>query len=100
MATLVAAYEPYTYSLPPLPSYSPSPKNTTLLRYCYIHNFLLPPYYFPSRKIDYKSPPILYIYSFSPTPPYSFPSTKINYTSSLALYVYGSSPPSYYLLSP
>ncbi|CAH8382754.1 unnamed protein product [Eruca vesicaria subsp. sativa] len=26
MATMVAAYEPYTYSLPPLPSYSPSPK--------------------------------------------------------------------------
>ncbi|CAF2047507.1 hypothetical protein Bca4012_095230 [Brassica carinata] len=43
MATLVAAYEPYTYSLPPLPSYSPSPK------------------------VEYNTPPLLLYPQFSTT---------------------------------
>ncbi|CDY70579.1 BnaAnng34230D, partial [Brassica napus] len=93
MATMVAAYEPY--SLPPLPSYSPSPKieyNTPPLPY--IHGSSPPPplYYSPSPKIDYKSPPPSYVYS-SPPPPYYSPSPKVDYKSPPPPYVYSSPPP-------
>ncbi|CAH8362166.1 unnamed protein product, partial [Eruca vesicaria subsp. sativa] len=52
MATMVAAYEPITYSLPPLPSYSPSPK------------------------VEYNTPPLPNVYISPPPAPYYSPSPK------------------------
>ncbi|KAL0714401.1 hypothetical protein Bca4012_021380 [Brassica carinata] len=63
MAIMVAAYEPYTYSLPPLPSYSPSPM------------------------VEYNTPPLLLYPQFSTTS-VLFPVTKDRLqTSSNTIYL-------------